>query len=121
MPSRNRGPNSAQLWGLDDATAMQPQMKPPRPLSVHPQIPDCPTTRPSDDHDGSGLVLLLSVEDAGRALGVSRSTVYELIGSGELQSYVDGRSRKIIYVSIKAYVAKKAGLPKAECAAGAQP
>ena len=85
MPSRNRGPNSAQLWGLDDATAMQPQMKPPRPLSVHPQIPDCPTTRPSDDHDGSGLVLLLSVEDAGRALGVSRSTVYELIGSGDLE------------------------------------
>jgi excisionase family DNA binding protein len=60
-------------------------MKPPHHLSVHPQIPDGLTTRPPDDHDGGGLVLLLSVEDAGKALGVSRSTVYELIGSGDLE------------------------------------
>lgn len=31
------------------------------------------------------LVLLLSVEEAGKALGVSRSTVNELIGSGDLE------------------------------------
>jgi hypothetical protein len=37
MPSRNRGPNSAQLWGLDDATAKRPQIKPPRPLPVSTQ------------------------------------------------------------------------------------
>jgi excisionase family DNA binding protein len=85
MPSRNRGPNSAQLWGLDDATAMRPQAKPPHPLRVPPPIPDPLPPRPADDRDGGGLVLLLSVEDAGKALGVSRSTVYELIGSGDLE------------------------------------
>ena len=85
MPSRAQGPNTAQLWGLDDATAMRPQIKPPRPPSVQPQIPDRLPTRPSADQDEGGLVLLLSVEDAGRALGVSRSTVYELIGSGDLE------------------------------------
>lgn len=95
MPSRNRGPNSAQLWGLDDATAMRPQMEPPHLLSVHPPIPDGLTTRPPDDHDGGGLVLLLSVEDAGRALGVSRSTVYELIGSGDLEVVYIRRSVRV--------------------------
>ena len=85
MPSRNRGPNSAQLWGLDDATALRPRIKPPRPPSVQPEIPDRVPVSPSDDQDGGGLVLLLSVEAAGRALGVSRSTVYELIAAGDLE------------------------------------
>jgi excisionase family DNA binding protein len=40
---------------------------------------------PVEEHDKGGLVLLLSVEEAGKALGVSRSTVYELIGSGDLE------------------------------------
>lgn len=85
MPSRNRGPKSAQLWGLDDATAMRPQDKPPRPPSLRPQVPDRLSAPPAVEPDGGDLVLLLSVEDAGKALGVSRSTVYELIGSGDLE------------------------------------
>lgn len=84
MPSRNRGPNSAQLWGLDDATALRPQIKTTRPPSVQPQILDR-LPRRSDDQDEAGLVLLLSVEAAGTALGISRSTVYELIASGDLE------------------------------------
>jgi excisionase family DNA binding protein len=65
---------------------MRPQNKPPRPPSLRPQLPDhLPAPPAAEPPDGDGLVLLLSVEDAGRALGVSRSTVYELIGSGDLE------------------------------------
>lgn len=85
MPTRNRGPNSAQLWGLDDVTTMRPRTKPPSRPSVPAPIPDPVPAQPSDARDAGDLVLLLSVEDAGRALGVSRSTVYELIGSGDLE------------------------------------
>lgn len=85
MPSRNRGPNSAQLWGLDDVTAMRLRSKPPSPQPIRPQIPEPITAPPTDDRTGADLVLLLSVEEAGKALGVSRSTMYELIGSGDLE------------------------------------
>ena len=84
MPSRNRGPNSAQLWGLDDATATRPRSEPPSRPPVPPQVPE-PLTAPTAEQHNGDLVLLLSVEDAGKALGVSRSTVYELIGSGDLE------------------------------------
>lgn len=39
---------------------------------------------------------LLTVEDAAERLAVSKSTMYELIGQGELQSVqVGGRSRRV--------------------------
>jgi len=85
MTSRDRGPNSAQLWGLDDVTAMRPRSIPPSPPLLRPQPPEPPTTQAPEDRNTGELVLLLSVEDAGKALGVSRSTVYELISSGELE------------------------------------
>jgi hypothetical protein len=33
--------------------------------------------------------------------------VYELINTGELESYLDGRSRKITVASIKRYIARR--------------
>jgi excisionase family DNA binding protein len=64
---------------------MRPRSKLPSRPPVRPQISEPITAQPADDHAGGDLVLLLSVEDAGKALGVSRSTVYELIGSGDLE------------------------------------
>ena len=104
MPSRNRGPNSAQLWGLDDVTAMRPHTKLPSRPSVPPPIPDPAPVESSDSRDTGELVLLLSVEDAGRALGVSRSTVYELIGSGDLEVVHIRRSVRVPVDAIQDFV-----------------
>jgi excisionase family DNA binding protein len=46
--------------------------------------------------------LLCSIPDAGRALGVGRSTVYELIGSGKLETISIGRRRLIRVESVRA-------------------
>jgi excisionase family DNA binding protein len=56
--------------------------------------------------------LVTDVNDASRLLDCSRDKVYELIKSGELQSYVDGHSRKIIVASIERYVAHKLAASK---------
>ena len=85
MQSRNRGPNSAQLWGLDDVTALRPRTKPPSRPSLPRQAPDTVSAEPPVHAPGGELVLLLTVEDAGKALGISRSTMYELIGAGDLE------------------------------------
>lgn len=44
--------------------------------------------------------LLVTVEDAGRVLGVGRSTVFDLIAAGQLRSVKIGRSRR---VSVRAF------------------
>jgi|GEM_PF-2340207 len=95
MPSRNQGPNTAQLWGLDDATATRPPGKSPRPVPPSPQVAQVVPPSPVEERDTGSLVLLLSVEEAGTALGVSRSTVYELIGSGDLEVVHVRRSVRI--------------------------
>lgn len=104
MPSRNRGLNSAQLWGLDDVTAMRPRTKPPSRPSVPPAIPDPLPAQPPDHRAEGDLVLLLSVEDAGKALGVSRSTVYELIGSGDLEVVHIRRSVRVPVDAVRGFV-----------------
>ena len=104
MPSRNQGPNSAQLWGLDDVTAMRPRTKPPSRPSVPPPLPDPISAQPSDAVGPGDFVLLLSVEDAGRALGVSRSTVHELIGSGELEVVHIRRSVRVPVEAVHDFV-----------------
>src|SRR5262245_6359469 len=40
-------------------------------------------------------------------LGVGHSRGYELINSGELESYLDGSARKILVASIKAYIERR--------------
>jgi hypothetical protein len=39
-------------------------------------------------------------------LGCGHSRGYELLRSGELESFLDGASRKIVVESIKAYIAR---------------
>lgn len=44
---------------------------------------------------------------AWRMLNCGNTHGYELLAAGELESYKDGRSRKITVASIKAYVARR--------------
>ncbi|MFI8776516.1 helix-turn-helix domain-containing protein [Brachybacterium paraconglomeratum] len=48
--------------------------------------------------------LLVSVEDAARAIGGSRSTVYRLIDSGDLERVKIGRRALVTTESVRAYV-----------------
>ena len=50
------------------------------------------------------LVLLLSIEDAGRALGVGRSTIYGLIDSGDLEVVHIGRAARVPVESVQGFV-----------------
>jgi excisionase family DNA binding protein len=51
--------------------------------------------------------LVVSPRIAWQMLGCGNTRGYELIAAGELESYRDGRSRKITVASIKAYVARR--------------
>ncbi len=48
--------------------------------------------------------VLVTVKEAGRMLAVSRSTVYELIGAGELEVVHIDRSARVPLEAILAYV-----------------
>lgn len=48
--------------------------------------------------------LLLTVVEAARLLGVGRSTAYELLASGELESVHIGRSRRVPVAAVENYV-----------------
>ena len=51
--------------------------------------------------------IVASPNQAMKALLVSRSTLYALINAGELESYTEGRSRRITVKSIAAYVNRR--------------
>jgi excisionase family DNA binding protein len=51
--------------------------------------------------------LVASPNQAMKALMVSRSTLYSLINEGQLESYTEGRSRRITVESISAYVKRR--------------
>jgi excisionase family DNA binding protein len=51
--------------------------------------------------------LVVKPKVAWRMLGCGNTRGYELIAAGELQSYKDGRSRKITVASIKRYIERR--------------
>jgi hypothetical protein len=51
--------------------------------------------------------LVVSPKVAWKMLSCGNTRGYELLGTGELDSYKDGRSRKITVASIKALVARR--------------
>ena len=51
--------------------------------------------------------LVVKPKVAWRLLGCSNTYGYELLAAGELESYKDGKSRKITMASIKARVARQ--------------
>jgi hypothetical protein len=61
--------------------------------------------------------LLVRPAAAWRMLGCGNTFGYKLLAAGELESFQDGRARKITTASIRAYVARKlqaAGVTSAE-------
>jgi hypothetical protein len=53
--------------------------------------------------------LVVKPRTACRMLDCGNTRLYELLGTGELQSFLDGRSRKITVDSIRRYIAQKLG------------
>lgn len=53
--------------------------------------------------------LLLKVSDAGAMLGIGRSTVYELIAAGELETVHIGRCRRVPVAALEEYVRRLRG------------
>jgi excisionase family DNA binding protein len=51
--------------------------------------------------------LVVKPKVAWRMLGCGNTRGYQLLDAGELESYRDGRSRKITVASIKAFVARQ--------------
>ncbi|MND02641.1 Helix-turn-helix domain protein [compost metagenome] len=54
--------------------------------------------------DTGEFVLLLTIEDAGKALRVGRSTIYQLIGDGDLEVVHIGRSARVPVESVQGFV-----------------
>lgn len=52
-------------------------------------------------------IISTSPKNARKAIGCGNTRFYELINSGEIQSYTDGRSRKILVASLRDYVARQ--------------
>ena len=51
--------------------------------------------------------LLLTIPQAARVLAVGRTTVYELIGAGELEAVHIGRSVRVPVVAVRAFVVQQ--------------
>lgn len=60
--------------------------------------------------EGGGVVLLLSVTEAARALRLGRSKTYELIASGDLEVVHIGRCSRVPVDAVAAYVRRLRGL-----------
>jgi excisionase family DNA binding protein len=58
----------------------------------------------SQDSDGP---LVASPNQAMKRLQISRSTLYTLLNAGDLESYTQGRSRRITIRSINSYVERR--------------
>ena len=56
--------------------------------------------------------LVTSVKTACFMLDCGPDRVYQLLNSGELESYLDGRSRKILVASLKDYIARRLAASK---------
>ena len=55
--------------------------------------------------------LVVKPREASRMLGCGRTRIYELLAARELDSFLDGRSRKITVESIHRYVAQRLAPP----------
>ena len=66
----------------------------------------------TDDTDPLAGKIACSVAFTEKVIDRKTSTVYALIKSGELEAYVDGRSRKIVVDSIRKYIERRRqGIP----------
>lgn len=74
-----------------------------------------PTISEAGEFDTPHAFVPLAVKPkvACRMLSCGVTRLYELLSAGELQSYLDGRSRLITVESIRVYVARKVAQTKA--------
>jgi hypothetical protein len=56
---------------------------------------------------GDPVPLVVKPKVAWKMLACSNTRGYELLAAGELQSFKDGKSRKILVASIEAYIARR--------------
>jgi excisionase family DNA binding protein len=54
-----------------------------------------------------GRPIVASVNETMATLKIGREKIYQLLNSGELESYREGGSRKILWRSIEAYVERR--------------
>jgi excisionase family DNA binding protein len=100
-----------QLWATDDQVVEPSGRLGLRTVAV-PEQPRCSSgTRmrladPGDSDRRADLVLLLSIQEAGRALGIRRSKMYELIAAGALETVHIGRAVRVPVDAIEAFVAR---------------
>src|SRR5450631_3554803 len=52
-------------------------------------------------------IISISPKNARKVIGCGNTRFYELLNSGEIQSYTDGRSRKVLVASLRDYVARQ--------------
>ena len=62
--------------------------------------------------------LVVKPKVAWKMLACSNTRGYELLATGELVSFKDGKSRKITVASIKDYIARRATAPASEAPCG---
>ena len=72
------------------------------------RIPDTHTadTRPAETAERAVPRLLLTPLEAGAALGISRTRVFALLASGEIESVQLGRSRRIPVAALEEFVGR---------------
>ncbi|WP_271520324.1 helix-turn-helix domain-containing protein [Bradyrhizobium sp. CCBAU 53380] len=61
----------------------------------------------SDAGSSNERGLVASVNECMNALKIGRATLYELINRGELDSFRQGRSRKILWRSVDTYIQRR--------------
>ena len=54
-----------------------------------------------------GCEIVATVNETMAALKIGRAKTYELINNGQLRSYVEGTSRKILWSSIHDYIERR--------------
>jgi hypothetical protein len=65
--------------------------------------------------------LVVKPKTAWKMLGCGNTRGYELLAAGELDSFLDGRSRKITVASISAYITRRLGKADIPSGTGPQP
>jgi predicted DNA-binding transcriptional regulator AlpA len=56
---------------------------------------------------GEGRPIVASVNETMATLKIGRAKIYQLLNLGELESYREGGSRKVLWRSIEAYVERR--------------
>jgi excisionase family DNA binding protein len=110
MDGLSGGASAAQQLGAADDQIAEPSgwLRPrPTPRPEQPEDSSGPRTRLAAVEDAARreeLVLLFSIQEAGRALGIRRSKMYELIAAGELETVHIGRAIRVPVDAIHDFV-----------------